>query len=551
MNFNDLGAHPDLNAILENRGIKSPTEIQKLVFSPIVEGNSVLGLSKTGSGKTLAYLLPLVQMSVVKREAGAPQNDEDASRVLVLCPTRELAHQIFTEIQALHPQTPKVSLLIVGGDSEAEQLKGFAASRYLVATPGRLLDLIKNSGLSLNSVQRVVLDEADRLLDMGFQEDIRDILGRVPKGFQLVCLSATLHLGVEELIYEMGVEFVRVTTSSDADMTVEGLDHRVAFVGDQEKFHFLVNFLKERQDQRGIIFSNYRESAHRISKRLEGLGYRAEALSAQLSQPQRRKIMEGFRAETLDILVASDVAARGLDVDALDFVVNFDLPDDSATYVHRVGRTARAGRQGVAVSLVGFEDAFRLEKLESYLKMPIERFVVDPLWLDGPLPRGKHSAPHVSSAPRPAVNHNGSQQRAPHASQQRQGEPGRDHRRPAPAHHHAAKSTSASAAKPAPKSWWQRAVNKLLSLLGVRPASAKALPVGGSSANRDQRPAGSGSRHRSGQNRNRNQNRRRGPGGPGQQSARGQDGRESPRGGRRDGRRRPRPAGGPRRDGER
>lgn len=397
MTFTELGASPELSLLLENRGIKNPTEIQKLVFSPIVEGKSVLGLSKTGSGKTLAYLLPLVQRLLQTYPSHvAAQNEASHGRVLILCPTRELAHQIHSEIKLLLSDKSGASLLVVGGDSEAEQLKGFASSLFIVATPGRLLDLIKNSGLPLGSVHQVVLDEADRLLDMGFQEDIRDILGRVPKGFQLVCLSATLHLGVEELIFEMGVDFVRVNSGSDADLTVEGLDHSVAFVGDQEKFHFLANFLKNRQDQRGIIFSNYRESTHRISKRLEGLGYRAEALSAQLSQPQRRKIMESFRNGALDILVASDVAARGLDVDALDFVLNFELPDDSATYVHRIGRTARAGRKGVAVSLVGFEDSFRLEKLEAYLKSPISRFSVDHSWLEGTLPRGKHHAPRMA-----------------------------------------------------------------------------------------------------------------------------------------------------------
>ncbi len=512
MTFTELGTSPELIAILRKRGIESPTEIQKLVFSPVVEGKSVLGLSKTGSGKTLAYLLPLVQglMKQLSEQPpiadGAVQNDAEKSRVLILCPTRELAHQIHSELQALMPSRPGASLLIVGGDSEQVQRDGFSQALYLVATPGRLLDLIKNAGMPLGSIQRVVLDEADRLLDMGFQEDIRDILGRITKGFQLVCLSATLHLGVEELIYEMGVEFVRVNASSDADLTVEGLDHRVAFVGDHEKFHFLANFLKDRQEQRGIVFSNYREAAHRISKRLEGLGYRAEALSAQLSQPQRRKIMEEFRSEKLDILVASDVAARGLDVDALDFVVNFELPDDSATYVHRVGRTARAGRQGQAVSLVGFEDSYRLEKLESYLKMPITRFEVDTSWLDGPLPRGKHVQPPSAHAPRVPRN----ESRPAYVA-------------PAPQ----APKANVPAKKVIQKTWLQTVFAKVLKIFGVKAAPAAQV-------SQPSRPSSGHPSHS-----------RSGGGGRGRQGP-GRDGR----GPRRDGRRRPRPAGA-RRDGER
>lgn len=542
MNFSELGTSPELIALLENRGIKNPSEIQKLVFSPIVEGKSVLGLSKTGSGKTLAYLLPLVQNTLkALSSGGAVQNDAEKSRVLVLCPTRELAHQIHSEIQILMPEVKGASVLIVGGDSESEQLKGFASSFFMVATPGRLLDLIKNSGLSLNSVHRVVLDEADRLLDMGFQEDIQDILRRVPRGFQIVCLSATLHLGVEELIFEMGVDFERVNASSDADLTVEGLDHRVAFVGDQEKFHFLANFLKDRQDQRGIVFSNFRESAHRISKRLEGLGYRAEALSAQLSQPQRRKIMEDFRANRLDILVASDVAARGLDVDALDFVVNFELPDDSATYVHRVGRTARAGRKGVAVSLVGFEDSFRLEKLESYLKIPIERFAVDHSWLEGALPRGSHSPSVRRESTAPKSHSAPAQGRRPHAASSQSRAPSTSTVKSA--------TNSVVATQPVKKSLIQKAWSKVLGLFGVQSSpekrsenhnSGRTEVRGASSA----APAGEKKAHHHRQSRHgggRNNHRRpHGRGG-------------APRNGRRDDRRPDRPAGDrpPRRDGDR
>lgn len=388
MTFKDLGLSELYIERLRDKGIHTPTEIQVALFQPIISGESVLGLAKTGTGKTLSYLGPLVERYSAcgtDQEKNVYNAAENGALVWVLVPTRELATQVKDTYEILTHAQSQVAV-VVGGESEDRQIDALNQARFVVATPGRLLDLLQRKRLSTRNVEVVVMDEADRLLDMGFIDDIRAILRFLEKKPQLVFVSATLHLGVEEVAFEMGIEPKRFGNAEEMP-TVEGLDHGVAFVGDSEKFHALAHFIFDRKDQRGIVFSNYREKAHELASRLRGLGCKSDALSAQLSQAQRSRIVEDYRAERLKVLVASDLAARGLDFFDIEYVVNFDLPEDPATYVHRVGRTARAGRKGKAISFIGFEDSFRLEKLERFLgkKLKVEEF--DVTKLSGPLPR--------------------------------------------------------------------------------------------------------------------------------------------------------------------
>ncbi len=374
MTFAELGLKENYCQNLLTHGISAPTPIQAEVFLPITEGRSVLGLSKTGTGKTLGYMAPLVQ------RFGESQN-----KVLVLVPTRELATQVQSSLESLTAGSQK-AVVIVGGESEDRQIADSRNSGWIIATPGRLLDLLKRRMIDVGSVKGLVFDEADRLLDMGFIDDIRELAKYLPPGMQMLFFSATLHFGVDEMAYELGADFLRFGQESE-QATVEGLDHRVAFVGDEEKFHVIAHFLKDHGDQRGIIFSNYRERAHEMSYRLRGLGFKIEGMTAQLAQGARVKIMDAFRNGSIQVLVASDLAARGLDIFDLDFVVNYDLPEDPSTYVHRVGRTARAGKKGIALSLVGFEDSFRLERLEKFLGHAVQRQEIQLNQLSGPMPR--------------------------------------------------------------------------------------------------------------------------------------------------------------------
>jgi superfamily II DNA/RNA helicase len=409
MNFSDLGLSEEYAKRLAANGIESPTPIQKSIFSPIITGDCILGLAKTGTGKTLSYLGPLVQKIGDLRNA---KSELIGPAAIILVPTRELASQV-ESTHFLLTETKKDVAVVVGGEAEESQIDASGHAPFVVATPGRLLDLLKRKKIPTQLVDVVVMDEADRLLDMGFVDDIRAILRFLPKTPQLICVSATLHLGVEEVAYEMGLQPVRFGVEEE-EATVSGLQHRLVHLGDTEKFHMLANFIFERKDKRGIVFSNYRDKAHELSSRLRGLGCRVDALSAQLSQGQRKKITEAYRNEKTKVLVASDLAARGLDFLDIDYVVNFDLPEDPATYVHRVGRTARAGKEGTALSLVGFEDAFRVERLERFLGEKIESIEVDSTSLEGALPRfgPRLEADPGASPRRPDRHHQHSSQNA-------------------------------------------------------------------------------------------------------------------------------------------
>ncbi len=425
--FKALGLDDKLSERLHREKIFQPTPIQIDLFKPIQDGVCVLGLAKTGTGKTLSYLAPLVQKYSLS-ELDQQKSDKENAKgpiVFVLVPTRELASQVQSTFVLL-TEASQHAVVVVGGESEEKQIDAMGQAQFVIATPGRLLDLLKRKKISTHDVEVVVMDEADRLLDMGFIDDIRAILKFLKKP-QLVCVSATLHLGVEEVAYEMGLDPVRYGVE-EAEMTVKGLDHRVAHVGDREKFHALVHFIHERKDKRGIVFSNYRDRAHEVASRLRGLGCKADALSAQLSQSLRKRITDSYRSGETMVLVASDLAARGLDFLDIDYVINFDLPEDPATYVHRVGRTARAGREGRALSLLGFEDVFRIEKLEKFLGEKIEVENFDPEKLSGQLPR---------FAPRDALPANEDERHhseRPHSGRQHSGRPpqgkhhsGRDH----------------------------------------------------------------------------------------------------------------------------
>jgi superfamily II DNA/RNA helicase len=385
MNFRELGLSEIFTERLASQNIVEATPIQFDLFAPIINGDSVLGLAKTGTGKTLSYSAPLVEKLSKLPSPESGGTTVKAAWAWILVPTRELAVQVKDTLSLLTHAESQVAV-VVGGESEERQIDALGQARFVVATPGRLLDLLKQRKILTRDVEVVVMDEADRLLDMGFIDDIRMILSFLPKKPQLICVSATLNLGVEEVAFELGVEPLRFGVE-EAVQTVDGLDHRVAFIGDDEKFHALVHFIYDRRDQRGIVFSNYRERAHEIASRLRGLGCKADALSAQLPQSRRRQIIEDYRSGNLKVLVGSDLAARGLDFLDVDYVVNVDLSEDPATYVHRVGRTARAGRSGQALSLIGFEDSFRIEKLERFLnnKIATQEFPLERL--KGPLPR--------------------------------------------------------------------------------------------------------------------------------------------------------------------
>lgn len=479
--------HPILIERLQEKGIVELSAIQKESFIEILSGKSVIAHSKTGTGKTLAYLIPLVQKHLYS--SNEPSTPSSNKKIVVLVPTRELATQVEREVLLL-TKDPQKTIVIVGGESEDRQISGALKALFVVATPGRLLDLLNRNMLKSLEVETLVFDEADRLLDMGFIDDMREIVRKISRpAQQMLFYSATIHFGIEEMSYEFGSsEQVRIGHDVD-EMTVVGLSHKVAFVGEQEKFHALVHFL-QKNGGRGIVFSNYRDKAHDITYRLQGLGCRAEALTAQLQQNARRSILENFLKERVQVLVASDLAARGIDVKDLQFVVNYDLSEDPSTYVHRVGRTARAGKSGEALSFVGFEDAFRLSGLEKFLGVKIERYAFEASELSGPLPRWK-SEPKKAAVAGSATGSATSQ--APSGGQgtgSRQGQSFQQDSRQqrsnvpqGPSKTQAARTVvpkqAVVAQKPISQSWVHRIIQKIFSLLGfgkVKQATPTLLP---------------------------------------------------------------------------
>ncbi len=480
MTFEDLGLNTESVASLAANNITQPSQIQEEVFKPLREGESVIALSKTGTGKTLAYLAPLVQRYAFDLKESLPANETWG---LILVPTRELATQAEKNLKLLSGDKLQ-AVVIIGGESEKNQIALGSRSAVYIATPGRFLDLLSRKQIKANHLKCVVFDEADRILDMGFANDIRAIRQQLPKQLQLCFFSATIHFGIDEIAYEFGVEAQRIGKESD-ELTVEGLDHRVAFVGDNEKLHALVNFLKVRPQKRGIVFCNYKQDAYGLTRRLGGLGFIAESLTSDLSQAERTRTMQKFRDNKLQVLIASDLASRGLDVEDLDFVVNMDLPEDPATYLHRVGRTARAGKKGIALSLVGFRDAFQLERLEKYLGKSVERFEFDHSELTGPLHRAngsvhieeerpihseRNSRNHAPRAHAPREHKNHHSQRAPHSNRKAPQPPRHEPRKPHPINSNSSKpKTNFDAPRSTPKdSIFKKIVKKTLKLFGLK-----------------------------------------------------------------------------------
>ncbi|MBS1984564.1 MAG: DEAD/DEAH box helicase [Bdellovibrionales bacterium] len=467
MTFEELGLSENFAQRLAQMGVKEPTPIQAEVFKPIVSGQSVLGLSKTGTGKTFAFLCPLVQKF-------SSTEIKSNVRGIVLVPTRELAVQVGRDLSQL-TGTEQKSAVIVGGEPEEMQIQLCRSATWVIATPGRLFDLLKRSMIDVSQAEAIVFDEADRLLDMGFIDEIRGIMKLLPRSMQMCFFSATLHFGVDEMAYEFGAECFRFG-QEEPMVTVEGLDHRVAFVGDNEKFHALVWYIASQGKARGIVFSNYREKVHEIAGRLNGLGCDAASLTAQLTQGARTRIMQEFREGKVQVLLASDLAARGLDVFDIDYVVNYDLPEDPASYVHRVGRTARAGRAGQALSFVGFEDSFRLERLEKYLGKPVDRFQIPVEALEGRLHRFKPTANPNAQEYTPRQEREGgrggrgaSARGRSHGADARQGAP-REHR-PSMTPRPAASVTHAPKRAPEKLSWMQKVSRFFKGLLGTKPAA--------------------------------------------------------------------------------
>jgi ATP-dependent RNA helicase RhlB len=380
--FVELDLHPKLRENLENIGFADCTPIQTQAIPLLLEGKDVAGLAQTGTGKTAAFLVPSIERILRVTDAEPhPRAFKDWKKrncILILVPTRELADQVYENAMSLIPSTGLSAVAIYGGTTYEKQKAALADGVELViATPGRLIDLYKEHCFDMGQVRGVVFDEADRMFDMGFKDDMKFVLQRIPRDRQFLVFSATLNFDVLNVAYEFGADPVEINISRD-QAKAEHVKDKIFHVGQFDKPKHLLSLLKKEEPKQVIIFSNYKRNVERITQFLTKNGLPAVGISSLLTQGQRNRVMAQFKAENdRNILVATDLAARGLDIIGVDMVINFELPDDPENYVHRIGRTGRAGKEGEAFSFVSDRDVDALARIETFLGAKVEAGWID------------------------------------------------------------------------------------------------------------------------------------------------------------------------------
>ena len=365
--FSTLGVAEPLTRALTAENYHLPTPIQVQAIPLVLSGRDVLGIAQTGTGKTAAFGVPLLQHLASARVAIGPH----AARALILAPTRELAIQIHDSLRAYGRHLGLRLAVVVGGVNQNRQVEAMRRGvDILVATPGRLLDLANQKHVRLGAVSYLVIDEADRMFDMGFIRDVRRIVREVPRARQSMLFSATMPGEVAHLVDEVLTNPARVEISP-RQVTADRVDQRVHFVATQEKRSILLGLLADPAMSRVIVFTRTKHGANKIAQVLDRAGHAADAIHGNKSQNARQRALEDFRAGRSRILVATDIAARGIDIDDVTHVVNLDIPDVAETYVHRIGRTARAGNGGIAISFCDPSERDSLRAIERLVKRPL------------------------------------------------------------------------------------------------------------------------------------------------------------------------------------
>jgi len=352
---------------VRDAGYTAPTAIQAQAIPPILEGRDLLGCAQTGTGKTAAFVLPMLQRLAAKAQAG---HGRRPVRALVLSPTRELATQIAEAVATFGAPFGLTRAVVYGGVSEAPQRRALRAGvDVLVATPGRLEDLMRAGEADLRRVEIVVLDEADRMLDAGFVTTVRRILSTVPRDRQTLLFSATMPSEIRTLARALQRDAVEVSVTPVATPAIQ-VEQSVLFVARSDKRDLLAHLLDDPAVTRALVFTRTKRGADRVAKHLS-VRERVEAIHGDRSQPQRERALASFRRGATRVLVATDLAARGIDVDGISHVINFELPDDCESYVHRIGRTGRAAQTGVALTLCDADERGQLARIERLMRKTI------------------------------------------------------------------------------------------------------------------------------------------------------------------------------------
>ncbi len=404
MQFESLNLIDPILKALKEEGYTVPTPIQAQAIPLILNGNDLLGCAQTGTGKTAAFAIPILQLAYNSR----PNEKRRKIRALVVTPTRELAIQIDESFRAYGRHTGLKSTVIFGGVTQNPQVDVLRNGvDVLIATPGRLLDLMNQGHLSLRDVEFFVLDEADRMLDMGFVHDVRKLLAVLPQKRQSLFFSATMPPEIVKLASTILRNPSKVTVTP-VSSTVDIINQQIYFVDKGNKNALLVDLLKDQNIKTALVFTRTKHGADKVVKVLKRYDITAEAIHGNKAQNARQRALTNFKAQTTRVLVATDIAARGIDVDELEYVINFELPNIPETYVHRIGRTGRAGAKGTAISFCDAEEKAYLRDIEKLIskRIPVAHndsyplIDLDPVKTEQPV-RGKRNAGHQT--PKPAV----------------------------------------------------------------------------------------------------------------------------------------------------
>jgi len=375
MKFTDYNLHPQLQKGIAKAELKRPTDIQYKAIPHILKGEDVLAVAQTGTGKTAAFAIPLLHMLHVQKQRA---RREDGVRCLVMVPTHELALQVAEVFDTLGKHTSVKTLALIGGVNQDPQIKALDKGvDVLVATPGRLFDLISQGHLRTERISTLVLDEADHMLDLGFIQDISDLRRKIPPQRQTLFFSATINRRIKSMAYELIHQKAIRIQFSPKDPVSKNVDHFVTFVEMDDKRFFLERLVKENPDSKILVFVRTKVRAERVAQAMDRVDIASLTIHSSKDQRQRNQVLGYFKKGEIRVLIATDVSARGIDIPDVQYVVNYDLPEQPENYVHRVGRTGRGKKRGQAISFCSPREVELLDEIEDYVGSSIQRIAIE------------------------------------------------------------------------------------------------------------------------------------------------------------------------------
>ena len=371
MKFSQYNINTTLKKNIEGQGFNRPTDIQFKCIKSILDGQDILAIAQTGTGKTAAFAIPILDL------VAANKGRSRGIYALILAPTHELARQIHQTFLSLGKGMKASAVCVYGGVDQEDQIKQLqSGASILIATPGRMFDLLSQGMIDVAHLKILVLDEADHMLDLGFIEDIKDLMRKIPLKRQNLFFSATINKEIKKLAYSIVKNPIRIQISPN-NSVAKSIDHGVAFIEMDDKRYFLGSFIQKNEEAKILIFVRTKVRAERVKLAMDRVNIQSVTLHGDKSQEEREQAMKSFHTGTIKILITTDVSARGIDVPNVDFVVNYDLPDSSETYIHRVGRTGRAGKRGTAISFCSTEEKHLYDLIETDLMSEIANIPIN------------------------------------------------------------------------------------------------------------------------------------------------------------------------------